>query len=64
MSAIRNNFEWVIVENYPAFQAYEVNLPDKQGNTPLYYTIKNQNEEFSLYLLKCGANVNFVCEKG
>ena len=44
MAALRNNFEWIIVENYPNFSSQEVNVPDKQGNTPLFYAIRSQNE--------------------
>ncbi|KAL4463925.1 hypothetical protein ABPG74_005862 [Tetrahymena malaccensis] len=42
----------------------DVNIKDKQGNTPLYYTVLNKNEEFVQYLLDLGASVNEPCENG
>ena len=64
MAAVRDNFEWVVAENYPPFSSEEINVPDKAGIIPLYYAIRNQNQEFCQYLLKNGSDVNKVCERG
>jgi len=46
------------------YYANDMNVKDKRGNTPLYYTAKNANFDFCLYLIDKGAKVNERCEKG
>ena len=47
-----------------AYYANDMNVKDKQGNTPLYYATKNANFDFCLYLIDIGAKVNESCQKG
>ena len=42
---------------------YDVNIPDKFGNTPLFYAVENRDIEFYKALLNHNANANFINNK-
>jgi ankyrin repeat protein len=46
------------------YTANDSNCTDDKGNTPLYYAAINGDENFSLYLLELGANINYKCSNG
>ena len=42
---------------------YDVNIPDKFGNTPLFYAVENKDIEYYKALLNHNANANFINNK-
>ncbi|EAR85797.2 IQ calmodulin-binding motif protein (macronuclear) [Tetrahymena thermophila SB210] len=62
-AAQHNTFQAIKNAGY-LLSSSDVNIKDKQGNTPLYYTVMNKNEEFVQYLVDLGANVNEPCQNG
>lgn len=42
---------------------YDVNIPDKFGNTPLFYAVENKDIEYYKALLNHDANANFINNK-
>ena len=44
-------------------QDFDVNIPDKFGNTPLFYAVENKDIEFYKALLNYNANANFINKK-
>lgn len=47
-----------------AYYPNDMNVKDKNENTPLYYSTKHSNIEFCQYLIEFGARVNERCEGG
>ena len=56
-------FKRLDILKYLLKQDYDVNVPDKFGNTPLFYAVENRDIAYYKELLKYGADANYINNK-
>ncbi|EAS00828.2 ankyrin domain protein (macronuclear) [Tetrahymena thermophila SB210] len=64
IQSAKSNFFIAIKNCGFIFSPSDTMIKDEEGNSPLYYAVLNQNEEFVNWLLKKGASPNQICSQG
>ncbi|KAL4499078.1 hypothetical protein ABPG72_016980 [Tetrahymena utriculariae] len=64
IQSAKSNFFIAIKNCGFIFSPSDTMIKDDEGNSPLYYAVLNQNEEFVNWLLKKGASPNQICSQG
>ena len=60
MAILRNKISVDDMEKMIKTGVYDVNVADKNGNTPLHYAAITDNKDMALMLIKWGADVNSI----